>query len=77
MMIQEIRISNLDDANIHSMIEFQLMRREKDLLIKTKDEVVHELGIPSRKNDVISEYMTSYVVRDISIKCFDKIINLI
>ena len=25
MMIQEIRMSNLDDANIHSMIEFQLL----------------------------------------------------
>ena len=74
MMIQEIKMSNLDDAYIHSMIDFQLRQREKNILIKTKFDVIYSLV---KKKNIRSGYMTSDIVRDIGNKAFDEIINKI
>ena len=74
MMIQEIKMSNLDDACIHSMIDFQLRQREKNILIKTKFDVIYSLV---KKKNIRSGYMTSDIVRDIGNKAFDEIINKI
>lgn len=74
MMIQEIKMSNLDDACIYSMIDFQLRQREKNILIKTKFDVIYSLV---KKKNIRSGYMTSDIVRDIGNKAFDEIINKI
>ena len=47
-MVLEIKQSKLDDSNILSMLEFQLMQREKDLIKDVKRKVIGEQEI---KND--------------------------
>ena len=74
MMIQEIKMSNLDDACIHSMIDFQLRQREKNILFTTKINVMSKFV---KKKNIRSGYMTSDIVRDIGNKAFDEIINKI
>jgi len=70
MMIQEIKMSNLDDACIHSMIDFQLRQREKDLMFITKINIMS-------KFELSGGYQSSKKIRKLGNKAFDEIINKI
>lgn len=56
-MVAEIKQSKLDDSNILSMLEFQLMQREKLLIRDVKRKVI---GEQEMKNNKVS---ASYVIR--------------
>ena len=74
MMIQEIRMSDLDDANIHSMIEFQLKQREREVMFKTKVDLTRKIEfslVGYEKKISVRE------VRKLSNKWFDELINKI
>ena len=74
MMIQEIRMSDLDDANIHSMIEFQLKQREREVMFKTKVDLTKKIEfslVGYEKKISVRE------VRKLSNKWFDELINKI
>jgi len=67
-MILEIKQSKLDDSNILSMIEFQLMQREKDLITDVKRKVIGEQEVKDNK-----QVSASYVIR----KGNDKFLDII
>ena len=67
-MIIEIKQSKLDDSNILSMIEFQLMQREKDLITDVKRKVIGEQEVKDNK-----QVSASYVIR----KGNDKFLDII
>lgn len=67
-MISEIKQSKLDDSNILSMIEFQLMQREKYLITDVKRKVIGEQEIKDNK-----QVSASYVIR----KGNDKFLDII
>ena len=74
MMIQEIRMSNLDDACIHSMIEFQLRQRDREVMFKTKVDLTRKIELSLvgyEKKISVRE------VRKLSNKWFDELINKI
>ena len=74
MMIQEIRMSNLDDANIHSMIEFQLRQRDREVMFKTKVDLTRKIEfslVGYEKKISVRE------VRKLSNKWFDELIDKI
>ena len=74
MMIQEIRMSDLDDANIHSMIEFQLRQRDREVMFKTKVDLTRKIEfslVGYEKKISVRE------VRKLSNKWFDELINKI
>ena len=74
MMIQEIRMSDLDDANIHSMIEFQLRQRDREGMFKTKVDLTRKIEfslVGYEKKISVRE------VRKLSNKWFDELINKI
>ncbi len=74
MMIQEIRMSDLDDANIHSMIEFQLRQRDREVMFKTKVDLTKKIEfslVGYEKKISVRE------VRKLSNKWFDELINKI
>ena len=48
-MVAEIKQSKLDDSNILSMLEFQLMQREKSLIKDVKRRVICEMENRSDK----------------------------
>lgn len=74
MMIQEIRMSKLDDANIHSMIEFQLRQRDREVMFKTKVDLTRKIELSLvgyEKKISVRE------VRKLSNKWFDELIDKI
>ena len=74
MMIQEIRMSNLDDACIHSMIEFQLRQRDREVMFKTKVDLTRKIELSLvgyEKKISVRE------VRKLSNKWFDELIDKI
>ena len=74
MMIQEIRMSNLDDAYIHSMIEFQLRQRDREAMFKTKVDLTRKIELSLvgyEKKISVRE------VRKLSNKWFDELIDKI
>ena len=74
MMIQEIRMSDLDDANIHSMIEFQLRQRDREVMFKTKVDLTRKIEfslVGYEKKISVRE------VRKLSNKWFDELIDKI
>jgi len=70
MMIQEIKMSNLDDACIYSMIDFQLRQREKDIVFTTKINVMS-------KFESSGTYKSLKKIRKLGNKAFNEIINKI
>jgi len=73
-MIQEIRMSKLDDANIHSMIEFQLRQRDREVMFKTKVDLTRKIELSLvgyEKKISVRE------VRKLSNKWFDELIDKI
>ena len=70
MMIQEIRMSKLDDANIHSMIEFQLRQRDREVMFVTKVDLM-------RKIEESGGYKSLREAKKLSNRWFDELIDKI
>ena len=67
-------MSDLDDANIHSMIEFQLRQRDREVMFKTKVDLTKKIEfslVGYEKKISVRE------VRKLSNKWFDELINKI
>tara|TARA_B110000285_G_C15098610_1_gene603601 strand:- start:1303 stop:1521 length:219 start_codon:yes stop_codon:yes gene_type:complete len=52
-MVLEIKESKLDDINILSMIEFQLMQREKDIIKNFKYKIISESDVMKQGRNVL------------------------
>jgi hypothetical protein len=67
-MISEIKQSKLDDSNILSMIEFQLMQREKSLVKDVNRKVICEM-----ENRIGKRISNTYIIA----KGNDKFLDII
>lgn len=76
MMIQEIRISKLDDAHIHSMIDFQLKQREIDLMKINRDIVVDYIHNLRGNRSMYDKYNNKKISYKVEVE-YNNIINKI
>jgi hypothetical protein len=58
-MVLEIKESKLDDINILSMIEFQLMQREKDIIKNFKYKIISESDVMKQGRSVLLNLLKS------------------
>ena len=58
-MVLEIKESKLDDINILSMIEFQLMQREKDIVKNFKYKIISESDVMKQGRNVLLNLLKS------------------
>jgi hypothetical protein len=70
-MISEIKQSKLDDSNILSMIEFQLMQREKSLVKDVNRKVICEM-----ENRIGKRISNTYIIAKGNEKFLDIIDDL-
>ena len=58
-MVLEIKESKLDDINILSMIEFQLMQRENDIIKNFKYKIISESDVMKQGRSVLLNLLKS------------------
>ena len=58
-MVLEIKESKLDDINILSIIEFQLMQREKDIIKNFKYKIISESDVMKQGRSVLLNLLKS------------------
>ena len=58
-MVLEIKESKLDDINILSMIEFQLMQREKEIIKNFKYKIISESDVMKQGRSVLLNLLKS------------------